>query len=121
MTTDVAVGRLGTDAMAAARQGAVSTASVRAVVATYVNYRSLLPTRRTSNASRQSEVVVGEDQIDGATADDSSRFTTDLPPGLEHVVRVLAQEFEQRYEQASTHLLVERGGGVSIPIWQWYT
>ena len=99
MTTDVAVGRPAADGTAAAvRRRTVTTDSIRSVVSTYVYYRSSLPSSRNSNQFRRTD---DEDHIDGPISDVDSRVTTNLPPGIEHAVRVLSKEFEQRYEQAS--------------------
>jgi len=100
MTTEVAVGRpAAADATAGGvRRRTVSTDSIRSVVTTYVKYRSSLPSRRTSNESRRPD---DEDHIDGLIPDVDDRVTANLPPGVEHAVRVLSKEFEQRYEQAS--------------------
>jgi len=90
MTTDFAVGRPAADATATAPGSTVSTASIQSVVAGYVNYRISLPSRRISSNSRRPE-----DEVDGLIP------VPDSPPGLDHAVRVLSEEFEQRYEQAS--------------------
>jgi len=103
MSTDVVVGRPAVAAAAGtAPRRTVTTASIRSVVASYVHYRSSLSSRRISSDSRLSDNVVDEDQIDGLISDDvDNRVTTNLPPGVEQTVRLLAKEFEQRYEQAS--------------------
>ena len=103
MSTDVVVGRPAVAAAAGtAPRRTVTTASIRSVVASYVHYRSSLSSRRISSDSRRSDNVVDEDQIDGLISDDvDNRVTTNLPPGVEQTVRLLAKEFEQRYEQAS--------------------
>jgi len=103
MTTNVAVGRgrrAGDAPAAALPRRTVSTDSIRSIVAAYVIYRSSLPSHRTSNDSRRSNVMVSEDQVDGPISDVlDNRLTTNLPAGLEHAVRALSREFEQRYEQ----------------------
>jgi len=104
MTANVAVrrGRRAADATAAgAPRRTVSTDSIRSVVALYVIYRSSLPSRRTSNDSRRSDVVLAEDQMDGPVPAIDNHTSTDLPRGFDHVVRQLCNEFERRYEQAS--------------------
>lgn len=90
MTTEFAVGRPAADATATAPGSTVSTASIQSVVAGYVNYRISLPSRRISSNSRRPE-----DEVDGLIP------VPDSLPGLDHAVRVLSEEFEQRYEQAS--------------------
>jgi len=71
MTTNVVVGPPGAAGgpAAAAHQRTVSTASIRSVVTSYVNYRSSLPSRRISNDSRRSNGVAGEDEVDGWVSD----------------------------------------------------
>jgi len=103
MTTNVAVGRGDATAAATVRRRTVSADSVRSVVANYVNYRSSLPTRRTSNDSRRPDVVVDdhEDLMDGPVSQEDNHVNRNLPPRVEHAVRALSEEFEQRYEEAS--------------------
>lgn len=100
MTTYVTAGRPAADATAgAARRRTVSSTSIRSLVSTYVNYRSSLPSRRNTDESRRTD---DEDHIDGSISDvDDHGDTTNLPPGVNHAVRMLSKEFEQRYEQAS--------------------
>jgi len=102
MTTNVTVGR-GDARAGAVRRRTFTTDSIRSVVDGYVHYRSSLPIRRTPNDSRQSDVLVAEDQLDGPISHEDNHMTSNLPPGLEQAVRALTKEFEQRYEQASRH------------------
>lgn len=100
MSTGVTAGGppVADDTATPAPRRTVSTASIRRVVAGYVSYRSSLPNRRISSDSTRTDDVV-EDQTDGLISDVD--LTTSLPSGLEHTVRILSSEFEQRYEQAS--------------------